>query len=95
MNVSFYSFQNLYFSIGPSLPRHLGGHPTKLTTHDWHHLARKVTFGAANTAPQLKKLLDLNVRRAGGVLPESIAFRRSRSQGTEDGWMDGSEGIRV
>jgi hypothetical protein len=41
--------------------QHHGGYPKKLTTCDQHLLARKVTSGVADTAPQLKKLLDLDI----------------------------------
>jgi len=48
-------------SISFSLPRLIGGCPDALMTHGPGHLAQKVTSVVANTAPQLKQLLDLNV----------------------------------
>jgi transposase len=59
--VSYSMVQRVYTSIKDSLPQHLGGCPRKLTTCDQRLLARKVTSGVADTAPQLKKLLDLDV----------------------------------
>ena len=53
--------QRIYQTISPSLPRKLGGRPATLTAYDQRLLARKITSGAADTAPQLKRLLDLNV----------------------------------
>jgi len=61
MNVSYSTVQRHYSSIGSSLPRYLSGCLTTLTTYDQQPLAQKVTSGAANTAPQLIKLLDQNV----------------------------------
>ena len=45
-NVSYSTLQRLYSSISFSLPRHLGGCPTTLTTHDQQPLAQKVTSKA-------------------------------------------------
>jgi transposase len=59
--VSYSMVQRVYTPIKDSLPQHLGGRPRKLTTCDQRLLARKVTSGVADTAPQLKKLLDLDV----------------------------------
>jgi hypothetical protein len=42
-------------------PRKYGGRPAKVTPQDRRHLARKVTSGAASTAAELKKSLDLDV----------------------------------
>jgi hypothetical protein len=39
---------------------HLGGCPSKLTTSGQYDLAQEVTSGAADTAPELMRLLDLN-----------------------------------
>ena len=61
MNVSPATVHRILCSIGPSLPRSHGGRPAVLTAHNKRLLARKVTSGAADTAPQLKKLLDLSV----------------------------------
>ena len=61
MNVSYSTVQRHYSSIGSSLPRYLSGCLTTLTTYDQQPLAQKVTSGAANTVPQLRKPLDLNV----------------------------------
>ena len=61
MNVGHSTVHRILLSIGPSLPRHHAGRPATLKAQDQRRLARKVTSGAADTAPQLKKLLDLNV----------------------------------
>jgi transposase len=61
LNVSYSTVQRLYSSIKDSLPKHLGGHPRRLTGYDERLLARKVTSGAADNAPQLKRLLDLDI----------------------------------
>jgi transposase len=61
MHVSFSTVQRLYTTIKHTLPRKYGGHPAKVTPQDRHHLARKVTSGAASTAAELKKSLDLDV----------------------------------
>ena len=61
MNVSYFTVQRHYSFISSSLPRYLSGCLTILTTHDQQPLAQKVTSGAANTCPQLRKLLDQNV----------------------------------
>ena len=61
LHVSFSMVQRLYKTISPSLPRNIGGCPARLTAHDQRLLTRKVTSAAADTAPQLKKLLDLDV----------------------------------
>jgi len=61
LHVSYSMVQGCYSSIKDSLPQHLGGCPRKLTASDQCLLARKVTSGAADNAPKLKKLLDLNV----------------------------------
>jgi hypothetical protein len=51
----------LWSSIKESLPKHLGGCPSKLTTSGQYDLAQEVTSGAADTAPELMRLLDLNI----------------------------------
>jgi transposase len=61
MHVSFSTVQRLYTTIKHTLPRKYGGHPAKVTPQDRRHLARKVTSGAASTAAELKKSLDLDV----------------------------------
>ena len=61
VNVGCSTVHRIMRSIGPSLPKSLGGHPATLTPYDQQLLTRKVTSGAADTAPQLKKLLDLDV----------------------------------
>ena len=48
-------------SLGPSLPRSHGGCPARLKAHDQQLLIQKLTSGAADTAPQVKKLMDLDV----------------------------------
>jgi hypothetical protein len=61
MHVSFSTVQRLYTTIKHTLPRKYGGCPAKVTPQDRRHLARKVTSGAASTAAELKKSLDLDV----------------------------------
>ena len=61
MNVGCSTVHRIMHSIGPSLPKSLGGRPATLTPYDQQLLTQKVTSGAADTAPQLKKLLDLDV----------------------------------
>jgi len=61
MNVSFSTVQRLYTTISPTLPRKYGGHPAKLTPQDRCLLTQKVTSGAASTATELKRSLDLGV----------------------------------
>jgi hypothetical protein len=61
VHVSPTTVHRIMSSIGPSLPRSHGGRPARLKAHDQRLLIRKLTSGAADTAPQVKKLLDLNV----------------------------------
>ena len=61
VHVSTTTVHRIRSSIGPSLPRSHGGHPARLSAQDQCLLTRKVTSGAADTAPELKKLLDLDV----------------------------------
>ena len=61
VDVSHSTVHRILRSIGPSLPRSLGGRPATLSAQDRRLLARKVTSGAADNAPQLKRHLDLNV----------------------------------
>ena len=61
MNVSFSAVQRLYSSISHTLPKRSGGCPSKLSTQTRRLLVRKVTSSAAETAPKLKKALNLNV----------------------------------
>ncbi|KAI6145630.1 hypothetical protein BKA82DRAFT_138431 [Pisolithus tinctorius] len=43
------------------LPTNAGGCPSKLTPHDWRHLASLITSGQADTATQLKEVTWLAV----------------------------------
>ena len=61
MHVSYSTVRRLYSKFSSTLPRQHGGCPTKLTPQARCLLARKVTSGVAESAPQLKRLLDLNV----------------------------------
>ena len=61
MHVSFSTVQRLYTTIKHTLPRKYGGRPAKLSTQDRRLLARKITSGAASTAAELKRSLDLGV----------------------------------
>ena len=88
VNVGHSTVHRILCSIGSSLPRSLGGHPATLSAHTKRLLAWKVTSGAADTAPQLKKHLALNVttqtirntlRKAGlkaAVKQKSLFFQR-------------------
>ena len=73
LDVSYSMVQKLYSSIKDSLPKCSGGCPRSLTATSQRLLARKVTSGAADNAPQLKRLLHLN------VTPQTIrnALRRA------------------
>ena len=61
VHVSTTTVHRIRSSIGPSLPRSHGGRPTRLSAQHQRLLTQKVTSGAADTAPELKKLLDLDV----------------------------------
>ena len=88
LHVSHYMVQKIYSSVKDALPKHPGGRPRSLTATGHRLLAWKATSGAADNAPQLKRLLHLNVtpqtvrnalRRAGlksAVKQKSLFFQR-------------------
>src|SRR5882757_3778832 len=60
-HLSYSTVRRLYSTISHTLPRQHGGCPPKLLPQDQRTLIQKVTSGAADTATQLKKTLNLDV----------------------------------
>ena len=61
MNVNYSMIREVYSNVSSTALRQHGGCQNRLTPQVQYPLPRKVMSGAVNNAPQLKRLLDLNV----------------------------------